>query len=105
MVNYQHSVEMYSVFILYDPDISYFIDWRLPLPEVNPYMQSSHNVVNATFHIMKTNIRIHLSIIRFLIYGITGRLILWLRSNRSTQKLDLHRKRDSVLKIAVNTAT
>lgn len=50
---YQQSVEMYLVFIICDIDISYFIDWIMPVPEVNPNMQSSHHVANVTFHKMK----------------------------------------------------
>lgn len=57
MVNYRHSVEMYLVLIISDTQISYFIDWTLPLLEMNPWMESSHNVINASLHIMKTNIR------------------------------------------------
>jgi len=56
IMNYQHSVETYAVFIIYGPDINYLVNWRFPFPEVNLYVQSSHNVVNATFHVMKKTI-------------------------------------------------
>lgn len=54
-VIYQQLVEVYLVFIFCDIDtsISYFIDWRLPVPKVNPRLQSSHHITNVTFHKMK----------------------------------------------------